>query len=213
MHSLTCGSEGSNNDDPTGKASMGQHYAHHQHQSECLPGLHTEHTPTRNTGLMPFTCAAYADCWEAPGRITSPTSTSWPRQGRPTCMTQIRLRWLGNVSRMDDGRFPKDMLATGTRLTGRPSLRYKNGCKRDLKAGGFNCPDLNVAASNRVGWRTTTRTAIKSAEEDRDTRWREKRLHRQQWPHATHRDKISPAANANLWLPHWTAQSQPGAAM
>ncbi|XP_068756587.1 uncharacterized protein [Montipora capricornis] len=84
-------------------------------------------------------------------------------------LTQRRLRWLGHVTRMDDGRIPKDMLfgelATGTRPTGRPALRYKDVCKRDLKAGGFNPSDLESAASNRSGWRSTTQAVIKEAEE------------------------------------------------
>ena len=45
-------------------------------------------------------------------------------------LSQRRLRWLGHVSRMDDGRIPKDTLygelATGTRPTGRPALRHKD---------------------------------------------------------------------------------------
>ena len=56
-------------------------------------------------------------------------------------LSQRRLRWLGHVSRMDDGRIPKDTLygelATGTRPTGRPALRLKDVLKRDLKTGGW----------------------------------------------------------------------------
>ena len=51
-------------------------------------------------------------------------------------LTKRRLRWLGHVTRMQDGRLPKDILygelATGSRPTGRPSLRYKDVLKRDL---------------------------------------------------------------------------------
>ena len=40
---------------------------------------------------------------------------------------------------MEEGRIPKDMfygeLATGARPVGRPTLRFKDVCKRDLKAG------------------------------------------------------------------------------
>ena len=54
-------------------------------------------------------------------------------------LTKRRLRWLGHVTRMHDGRLPKDILygelATGSRPTGRPTLRYKDVLKRDLKAG------------------------------------------------------------------------------
>ena len=51
-----------------------------------------------------------------------------------------RLRWLGHVHRMEDGRIPKDLLhgelATGCRPIGRPALRFKDICKRDLKLTG-----------------------------------------------------------------------------
>ena len=42
---------------------------------------------------------------------------------------------------MKDGRIPKDLLfgelATGTRPLGRPSLRFKDICKQDLKDCGI----------------------------------------------------------------------------
>ena len=47
-----------------------------------------------------------------------------------------RLRWIGHVRRMDDGRIPKDImfgeLKEGKRKRGRPKLRYKDVVKRDL---------------------------------------------------------------------------------
>ena len=46
---------------------------------------------------------------------------------------QRRMRWLGHVTRMKDGRLPKDLLygnlATGQRPTGRPQLCFKDVCK------------------------------------------------------------------------------------
>ena len=46
-----------------------------------------------------------------------------------TLLRQRRLRWLGHVRRMDNGRIPKDLLygelAAGKRKTGRPQLRFK----------------------------------------------------------------------------------------
>ena len=55
-----------------------------------------------------------------------------------TLLRQLRLRWLGHVYRMEDGRIPKDILhgelASGRRSKGRPQLRYKDVCKRDMKA-------------------------------------------------------------------------------
>ena len=69
-------------------------------------------------------------------------------------------------------------LAFGTRPTGRPALRYKDVCKRDLKAGSFNPLKLETAASDRVGWRTTIRRVAKASEKRRTTRWQEKRARR-----------------------------------
>ena len=51
-------------------------------------------------------------------------------------LSQRRLRWLGHVRRMQDGRIPKDILygelCVGTRPVGRPSLRYKDVCKQKM---------------------------------------------------------------------------------
>ena len=51
-------------------------------------------------------------------------------------------RLAGHVSRMGNGRIPRDIfygeLATGSRSAGRPNLRFKDVCKRDLKAGDIN---------------------------------------------------------------------------
>ena len=63
-------------------------------------------------------------------------------------LIQRRLPWLGHVS-MKDGRIPKDILYSeltiGTRPAGRPNLRFKVVCKRDLQAistlhiGSYSC--------------------------------------------------------------------------
>ena len=49
-----------------------------------------------------------------------------------TLLRQRRLRWLGHIRRMEDGRIPKgilyDELALGRRTTGRPHLHYKDVC-------------------------------------------------------------------------------------
>merc|ERR1711893_380912 len=68
-------------------------------------------------------------------------------------LSQRRLRWLGHVVRMQDGRIPKDILygelATGTRQTGRPFLRFKDVCKRDLKLGNIHPADLESTFADR----------------------------------------------------------------
>ena len=99
-------------------------------------------------------------------------------------LTTRRLRWLGHVSRMDDGRIPKDLLfgelASGTRPTGHPAFRFKDVCKRDLKAGNFDASNLETAALDRVSWRSTIRRVVAASEKGRIIRWQEKRARRKE---------------------------------
>ena len=66
-----------------------------------------------------------------------------------TLLSQRRLRWLGHVHRMDNGRILKDMLygelITGTRTLGRPYLRYRDTCKRDMKVAGIDTTTWEAA--------------------------------------------------------------------
>ena len=52
--------------------------------------------------------------------------------------SQRRLCWLGHILRMNDERIPKSMLYSklvdGRRKRGRPTLSFKDVCKRDLKS-------------------------------------------------------------------------------
>ena len=54
-----------------------------------------------------------------------------------TMLCQRGLRWLGHVRRMNDGRIPNDLvygeLSAEKRNLGRPQLRYRDVCKRDMK--------------------------------------------------------------------------------
>ena len=99
-------------------------------------------------------------------------------------LTKRRLRWLSHVMHMHDGRLPKDILygqlATGYRPTGRPMLRYKDVLKRDLKAGGIAPAGFEALAADHSGWRHTTKSAIKTAEQKRGEQWEEKRARRRQ---------------------------------
>jgi len=57
-------------------------------------------------------------------------------------LCQRRLRWLGQVRRIKDGRVPEDVmygeLATEERPVGRSVLRFKDVSKHDLKLTGID---------------------------------------------------------------------------
>ena len=107
-------------------------------------------------------------------------------------LKQKRLRWLGHLCRMKDGRIPKDLLfgelATGTRPLGRPSLRFKDICKRDLKDCGIEPADLQTASSNRTNWRTISRLGSRQAEERKMSQQRKKKEERKQKPSSAPED-------------------------
>ena len=107
------------------------------------------------------------------------------RAGLPTIFTllrQRRLRWLGHVQRMQDGRIPKDILygelASGKRSIGRPQLRYKDVCKRDMKALDINTKNWEEVAADRSKWRSVLHKQLKSGEEKILTTANEKRAKR-----------------------------------
>ena len=66
---------------------------------------------------------------------------------------------------------PKDILygelATGSRPTGRPTLRFKDVLKQDLKVSGIALAGFEALAADRSGWRYTNKSAIKTAEQKR----------------------------------------------
>ena len=89
-----------------------------------------------------------------------PNTEVLSRAGLPsmyTLLRQRRLRWLGHVHRMPDGRIPKDLLygelASGKRSTGRPQLRYCDVVKRDMKTMDIGTESWESLAANRSKWR------------------------------------------------------------
>ena len=78
-------------------------------------------------------------------------------------LAKRRLRWLGHAARIKDGRIPKDMLScevtTGSRPALRPTLRYNDVCKRDLRAGDIAPTDFEGLAAERNVWRLTSKPA------------------------------------------------------
>ena len=112
-----------------------------------------------------------------------------------TLLRQRRLRWLGHVHRMEDGRIPKDILygelATG-RSTGRPHLRFKDVCKRDMRALDIDTESWEGLAVDRSRWRNTLNKHLKSGEaklmnEATDKRTRRKERNKSNRLETTHR--------------------------
>ena len=86
-----------------------------------------------------------------------------------TLLRQPRLRWLGHVRRMEDGRIPKDILygelALGRRTTARPHLRYKDVCIRDMEAVDIDTMSWEALASDRTKWRSALKQHLKTGED------------------------------------------------
>ena len=72
---------------------------------------------------------------------------------------------------MPDGRIPKDVLygelATGGRSVGRPFLRFKDVCKRDMKFAEMDVNSWESVAADRRLWRGAVESAVAGAERKR----------------------------------------------
>ena len=92
------------------------------------------------------------------------------------------MRWLGHVVRMENGRIPKDLLygelKQGNRSKGRPRLRFKDVCKRDLRALEVGLAAWEAVASDRKTWRQAVRGGLSSYEESLAQQQEEKRQRR-----------------------------------
>ena len=109
------------------------------------------------------------------------------RAGLPSVFTllrQRRLRWLGHVHRMQDGRIPKDLLygelASGRRATGRPQLRFCDVVKRDMKATNMNTESWESLADDRSKWKGALTQHLRAGEEKLMDAAAEKRAHRKE---------------------------------
>ena len=85
-----------------------------------------------------------------------------------TLLRQRRLRWLGHVHRKEDGRIPKDLLygelESGSRPVGRPKLRFKDVCKRDMLATGLPTGNWETHAADRGEWSSVCSRALQVGE-------------------------------------------------
>ena len=107
-----------------------------------------------------------------------PHSNILTRAGIPS-MLSLLSQW-----RRDDGRIPKDLLygqlATGSRRQGRPMFRFKDVCKRDMKACNID-PDIwESAANDRDSWRQSVQRGIRLADEERSLQAASKRARRKE---------------------------------
>ena len=109
------------------------------------------------------------------------------RAGLPTMYTllrQRRLRWLGHIRRMEDGRIPKDILygelALGRRTTGRPNMRYKDVCVRNMKAVDIDTMPREGLAADRMKWRSALKQHLKTGEDKLMTAAADKRARRKE---------------------------------
>ena len=116
-----------------------------------------------------------------------PSTVVLERAGLPTMYTMLRqrrLRWIGHVRRMEEGRIPKDILygelASGRRPRGRPQLRYKDVCKRDMKALNIIAEKWEDIAADRSSWRCLLHKQLKVGEDKITNKAIEKRAKRKE---------------------------------
>ena len=99
-----------------------------------------------------------------------------------TILKQKRLRWLGHVHRMEDTRIPKQLmyseLETGARPHGRPYLRFRDKCKRDVKEIGMNPETWHTLAPDRDSWKQEVNDGLQYFQEKQYEQWNEKRKRR-----------------------------------
>ena len=97
-----------------------------------------------------------------------------------TLLKQRRTRWLGHIVPMNDGRIPKDLLygefVQGKRPTGRPQLRFRGVCKRDLKALNIAQNNWEATALDRSAWRQTVQKGFSKFRETLGQQLEEKRM-------------------------------------
>ena len=148
-------------------------------------------------------------CWQ--DKVTNADVLS--RAGLPTMYTMLRQRrlpWLGYVRRMEDGRIPKDILygeqALGRRTTGRPHLRYKDVCVRDMKAVDIDTMSWEVLAADRTKRRIALKQHLKTGEYKLMAAAADKRARRKEGsssiqPETTHRcDVCNKDCHSNIGL-------------
>ena len=89
--------------------------------------------------------------------------------GKSALLSHRRLRWLSHVHRMDPHRLPREILygelRDGARRVGRPQLRFKDVCKRDMKGAQINADTWEALAKDRDTWHHKVKEGVHSAEQ------------------------------------------------
>ena len=100
--------------------------------------------------------------------------------GIEAMLNQAQLHWSGHVTRMDDGRLPKQLfhaeLSTGKRHKGGQRKQYKDVLKSTLKACNIPVDEWQALAQDRLAWRAATRRGTKHSERSRPQSLDDKRL-------------------------------------
>ena len=129
-------------------------------------------------------------------KVTNTDILSWA--GLPTMYTLLRqcwLHWLGHVCHMEDGQIPKDILygelTSGQRSTGCLQLRYKDACKRDMKALNININSWEDLTTDHTSWRSMLHKQLQTSEKKLTVVAAEKQTHKKEMaanrPETTHR--------------------------
>ena len=74
-----------------------------------------------------------------------------------------RMRWVGHVARMGEGRGVHRVLVgklEGKRPLGRPRRRWEDNIKMDLREMGWGCGDWTELAQDRDRWRALVSTVM-----------------------------------------------------
>jgi hypothetical protein len=148
---------------------------------------------------------------------TGPTNTEVLHRAQiPSIYTlpsQRSLRWLGHVHRMADGRIPKDLLydelSCGKRALGRPHLRFKDICKRDMKALYINTEKWEEIADNPRNWRQELKRGLNKGETRLQQSAEEQRTRRKHSQSLTPADSVFKCSHCDKDCHKtWTVQPQ-----
>ena len=123
----------------------------------CMAVSSGPHTPDKRTAWKTSTSAVFIGSWALPGRTRSQTSKCWRQQVPSACTLcsvsvvcvglDICAAWMMDAS-------PKTLilygeLASRQRPIGRPMLRFKNACKRDMKLTDMDPNSWELIATSR----------------------------------------------------------------